>query len=53
MIDYKRLAELLTDYGIAKFGDEWWPGNAEPWIGKQKSQELDMLFNTAAKEETQ
>lgn len=29
----RRFADLITAYGEAKFGEEWWPGNAVSWIG--------------------
>ena len=41
----KRLVELLNEYGHAKFGDEWWPGNAEAWIGKEKAETLAALLD--------
>jgi hypothetical protein len=34
------LWELLTEYAQAKFGDEWWPGNAQEWIGQEKAERL-------------
>jgi hypothetical protein len=39
----KRQIELLNEYGTAKFGDDWWPGNAVPWIGREKAMELHEL----------
>ena len=39
-----RLINLLNEYGDAKFGDEWWPGNAGPWIGAEKGDELASLL---------
>lgn len=41
----QRIIELLCEYGEAKFGDEWWPGNAAPWIFG-KGQELAALLET-------
>jgi hypothetical protein len=37
------LYQLLNEYGNAKFGDEWWPGNAAVWIGEQQAARLDEL----------
>ena len=37
------LYELLSAYGEAKFGDEWWPGNARGWISNEKAARLDEL----------
>jgi hypothetical protein len=39
------MLELLNEYGFAKFGDEWWPGNAQPWIGEEKGKELEKLLD--------
>jgi hypothetical protein len=30
-----KIIDLLNEYGSAKFGDEWWPGNSEAWIGEE------------------
>ncbi len=27
-----RFASLINEHGSALYGDEWWPGNAAPWI---------------------
>jgi hypothetical protein len=40
----ERTIELLRRYGEAKFGDEWWPGNARNWIGEQ-GRELEYLLD--------
>ncbi len=42
-----RLIELLGKYAEAKFGDEWWPGNAEAWLGPVLNQELTELLDFA------
>lgn len=39
----QRIIELLGAYGRAKFGDEWWPGNARPWLDAKKGAELEEL----------
>lgn len=41
-----RLVELLYEYGMAKFGDEWWPRNAGDWIGYDKGAELKALLES-------
>ena len=38
------LLKLLNSYGHAKFGDEWWPSNAAPWIGERNAAELSRLL---------
>jgi hypothetical protein len=40
-----RMLALLNEYGDARFGDEWWPGNAGAWIGEVKAQELRDLMD--------
>lgn len=30
--DPRKIIEALHAYGAAKFGDEWWPGNASEWV---------------------
>ncbi|SRR5579871_6770612 len=42
--DAERLIELLSQYGRAKFGDEWWPACASDWIGYEAGQELQALI---------
>lgn len=37
-----RTIDLLREYGNAKFGDEWYPGNAAEWIPEGK--ELEELL---------
>lgn len=37
------LYDLLSAYGSAKFGDEWWPGSAAVWIGPERAARLDEL----------
>ncbi len=47
MMDPRRIArmiELFNEYGAAKFGDEWWPGNPRPWIGEEQGAELQALI---------
>ena len=39
----RRLAGLLNQYGTAKFGDEWWPGNAAAWLPADAAAELATL----------
>ena len=44
-----RLITLITQYGEIKFGaDEWWPGNAEPYLGVDGAAELDGLLDFAS-----
>ena len=40
----ERAFDLLNAYGQAKFGDEWWPGNAQPWLGGEEGAELELLL---------
>jgi hypothetical protein len=42
--DLRRTVELLNEYGTAKFGDEWWPGNAGGWLSDGKARELAALL---------
>lgn len=42
--DLERLVELLMRYGEAKFGDEWWPSNADAWTGTDDAAELAELL---------
>jgi hypothetical protein len=44
-----RTRDLLLEYGTAKFGDEWWPGNARNWIGAQ-GRELEYLLDPGSAE---
>ena len=39
-----RLVELLGDYGRARLGDDWWPENADAWIGAPRAAELRGLL---------
>jgi hypothetical protein len=39
----RELVELLNKYGEAKFGDEWWPGNPDAWLGSEDAQRLSEL----------
>jgi hypothetical protein len=41
--ELERTIELLLAYGAAKFGDEWWPGNARNWI--PDGRELEYLLD--------
>jgi len=34
------LARVLLAYGDARFGDEWWPVDARPWIGEEAAGKL-------------
>lgn len=45
--DFINLCELLDAYGRAKFGDEWWPGNARPWLGEEDGGELERLLEAS------
>jgi hypothetical protein len=45
----ERTIELLCAYGSAKFGDEWWPGNARNWIGED-GRELEHLLDPGCAE---
>lgn len=36
---------LLSAYGEAKFGDEWWPGNAQPHLGAERGARLEQLLD--------
>jgi hypothetical protein len=49
MTNEARTIALLHEYGSAKFGDEWWPGNAEAWIGPEKGRELAVLLDAGAR----
>lgn len=46
------LIDLLNEYGDAKFGDEWWPGNADPFIGKTKAARLNDLLSAPNRDDT-
>jgi len=35
--------KLLHEYGHAKFGDEWWPGNPDEWLPPEKAARLKEL----------
>ncbi|TKG62375.1 MULTISPECIES: hypothetical protein [Pseudonocardiaceae] len=41
----ERVIELLNQYGQAKFGDEWWPGNADSWLDQADADELATLLD--------
>lgn len=41
----RRFAELVSAYGEAKFGDEWWPGDAVSFIGVGGGHELARMFD--------
>lgn len=45
--EVRALVGLLNEYGFGKFGDEWWPGNAEPYIGAVRAVELRRLLELA------
>ena len=40
-----RIIELLNRYGKAKFGDEWWPGNASRYLPEAEAAELNRLLS--------
>jgi hypothetical protein len=42
--EQRELESLLHAYGEAKFGDEWWPGNAEMYLPADKAQRLAELL---------
>jgi hypothetical protein len=44
----ERTVELLLAYGEAKFGDEWWPGNASNWLTDGRGAELEQLLDPGA-----
>lgn len=44
-----RLAELLGKYGNEKFGNEWWPGHADAYLGQEEAIELGELLEFADK----
>jgi hypothetical protein len=44
----ERVIGLLTAYGDARFGDEWWPGNARNWI--PEGRELEYLLDPGSAE---
>jgi hypothetical protein len=41
--EIRELYALLQEYAEAKFGDEWWPGNASEWISAEKAARLQEL----------
>lgn len=43
--DVARMVALFGKYGQAKFGDAWWPGNAQPWLGETRGMELEELLD--------
>ena len=45
----ERTIELLLAYGTARFGDDWWPGNARRWIGAD-GRELEYLLDPGSAE---
>jgi hypothetical protein len=46
--ELERTIELLLAYGTARFGDEWWPGNARNWI--PDGRELEYLLDPGSAE---
>ncbi|GJE46326.1 hypothetical protein [Methylobacterium soli] len=46
--ELREIVRLLNRYGIAKFGDEWGPGAANPWLagGERLEELLDKLDRT-------
>jgi len=44
LADALRTVELLNAYGEAKFGDEWWPGNARAYLTDGRGEELERLL---------
>ena len=47
--ELERTIELLLAYGTARFGDDWWPGNARHWIGAD-GRELEYLLDPGSAE---
>jgi hypothetical protein len=45
----QRTIELLLKYGAARFGDDWWPGNARQWLGAD-GRELEYLLDPGSAE---
>lgn len=45
--EIRELLDLLDEYGEAKLGDDWWPGMAEEWLGKEKAQRMNELRDKA------
>ncbi|WP_336490852.1 hypothetical protein [Methylobacterium nigriterrae] len=43
--ELREIVRLLNRYGIAKFGDEWGPRGANPWLtgGERLEELLDKL----------
>lgn len=39
-----RVIDLLMEYGLAKFGDGWWPGDAYGVLSDAEAQELATLL---------
>lgn len=40
------LVDLLGQYGDAKFGDEYWPGNPGPWLPREQAIRLAELTDS-------
>jgi hypothetical protein len=49
--ELERTIELLLAYGEAKFGDEWWPGNARNWMPEPNGRELEYLLDPGCAEQ--
>ena len=47
--ELERTIELLLAYGTARFGDEWWPGNARNWM--PDGRELEYLLDPGSAEQ--
>lgn len=44
LLNARRTVDGLIAYGEAKFGDEFWPGNAKPWLGDEKGEAFEQLI---------
>ena len=47
--ELERTIELLLAYGTARFGDDWWPGNARNWM--PDGRELEYLLDPGSAEQ--
>jgi hypothetical protein len=43
--ELERLAALLSEYGQAMVGDQWWPGNASVYLAGEPGRELERLLS--------
>jgi hypothetical protein len=40
----QEMISLLNDYGNAKFGDDWWPGDAYGYLSDKQAARLSELI---------